>query len=155
MTSKWNQLKQSKMTEHKPDEEKLISIATLMRKRLNLIVKREPFLLFDKETCKLVKVADYITREEHAHYIPHNPDLLFYIKEVMWIMEIDGWIHEVKNRVIEKDKMRNEQYQLSGINHIIINEQLILHNLGIDKHRPATVAELWPVIDRRIKKLLN
>lgn len=153
MSSKWNQYRQKMMNQDKSDEEKLIRIATLMRTRHNLIVKREPFLLFDKNTCKLIKVADYITREEHKKYIPHNPDLLFFIKGVMWIMEIDGWIHAVKNRVIEKDKMRNEQYELSGINYIIIDEEKILHNLGIDKRIAATADELWPVINRRLKML--
>lgn len=155
MTNRWNQIRQRKMTEYQPDLEKLIRIGTLMRTRHNLIVKREPFLLFDKNTCRLVKTADSITEKEYHQFITHNPDLLFYINDTPWIMEIDGWIHDTKDRVIEKDKMRNEHYLSSGINHIIISESLILHNIGIDKRRPATVDELWPVINKKLKKLLS
>ncbi len=153
--NKWNQYKYAIMNQAKPDEAKLISIATLMRHRHHLIVKREPILLFHKDTCRLVNIKDTITKYEYDHHIIHNPDLLFYINDVTWIMELDGWIHDTKNRVIEKDKMRNEHYLLSGINHIIISESLLLHNIGIDKVRPATVDELWPVIDRRLKILIR
>lgn len=143
------------MNQAKPDLEKLINIASLMRRTHGIIVKREPILLFTKDTCRLVKITDSITKWEYDHYITHNPDLLFYINGTLWIMEIDGWIHDTKNRVIEKDKMRNEHYDLSGINYIIINESTILYNLGIDKRRSASVDELWPIIDRRLKKLLE
>lgn len=153
-SSKWNQFRQHMMAQNKPDEEKLISIGSLMRKRHNLIVMREPYLLFDKEICRLVKISDHVTEAEYHNYITHTPDLLFYIKDTMWIMEIDGWIHDTKNKVIEKDKMRNEHYLLSGINHIIINESEILYNIGIDKVRAATTDELWPSINKKIKKLL-
>ena len=155
MTSKYNQYKYSIMNQAKPDEEKLIRIATLMRTRHHLIVKREPILLFSKDTCRLVTITDSINKWQYDHHITHNPDLLFYINDTPWIMEIDGQIHDTKNRVIEKDKMRNEHYKLSGINYIIISESTLLHNIGIDKRRPATTAELWPVIDRRLKILIR
>ncbi len=153
MTSKWNQYRHAIMNEQKSDEEKLIRIANLIRTRHGLVVIREPFLLFDKNTCKLIKIATYVTEKEHKKYIIHNPDLLFLVNGTTWIMEIDGWVHAVRNRVIEKDKMRNERYELSGINYIIINEEKILHNLGINKRIAATADELWPVIDRRIRML--
>ncbi len=153
--SKWNQYRNAIMNQEKPDEEKLIRIATLMRTRHKLIVKREPFLLFDKNDCRLVKIKQSINKWEYNHHITHNPDLLFYINNTIWIMEIDGWIHDHKNTVIEKDKMRNEHYLHSGINHIIISESLILHNIGIDKKRGATADELWPVINSKIKKMLK
>ena len=145
--SKWNQYKYTIMNRYKSDEEKLIKIASLMRRKYKLFVQREPILLFDKDTCKLVKIKESITKAEYDNYTIHHPDLLFYIKNTLWIIEIDGWIHDTKNRVIKKDKIRNEHYKLSGINHIIISESKILHNMRIYKVRAATAVELWPVID--------
>lgn len=153
MTNKWNQFRQHIMIQNKPDEEKLIHLASLMRTKHNLTVQREPILLFDKDTCKLVKISQAITEEEYHHYIIHVPDLLFYINNEMWIMEIDGYIHNHKNTVIEKDKMRNEHYILSGIKHIIINELQILHNQGVHEERSATVDELWEGIDGKLSRI--
>jgi len=153
MNSKWNQFRQNIMMENKPDTEKLITIATLIRKTHNLIVHREHILLFSKQDCRLVKMADSITKKEYHNYIIHTPDLIFYINNTLWIIEIDGSIHDHKNRVIEKDKMRNEHYTISGLNYIIINELLVLYDIGIHKVRSATVEELWPVINNKIKKL--
>jgi len=156
MTSaKYNQFRQQMMRQNKPDNEKLIHLATLLRTRYNIQVLREPIILFDKNTCKIVKITNSITETEYHSYIIHVPDLLLYINNTTWIMEIDGWIHDHKTHVIEKDKMRNEHYELSGINHIIINELLLLHNLGIHEDRSATVPEIWPEIVKRIKKPLG
>lgn len=143
------------MNQAKPDEEKLIRIATLMRSRHKLFVQREPILLFSKTNYKLLKIKDSITKQEYDNHITHHPDLLFYIKNTLWIIEIDGWIHDTKSSVVKKDKIRNEHYKLSGINHIIISESLVLYNLKIHQRRSATVTELWPVIDRRLKILIR
>jgi len=153
MNNKWNQFKQHMMTQEKPDTEKLINLATLLRKNYHIIVKREPILLFTKDECRFVKMADSINKEEYHTHIIHVPDLIFYINNDMWIMEIDGYIHNYKNKVIENDKMRNEHYTLSGINHIVINELYTLHNLGIHEDRSATVEEIWEEIQHRMKKI--
>ena len=137
------------------DEEKLIKIATLMRRKYKLFVQREPILLFNKDTYKLVKVKESITKAEYDNHTIHHPDLLFYIKNTLWIIEIDGWIHDTNSNVVKKDRLRNEHYKSSGINNIIISESLVLYNLQIHERRAATAAELWPVINDKIKKLLK
>lgn len=143
------------MKQNKPDDEKLIHLATLLRTRYNIRVIREPIILFTKNTCRVVKITKSITEKEFHTHIIHVPDLLLFINKTKWIMEIDGWIHDHKTRVIEKDKMRNEHYELSDINYIIINELLLLHNQGIHQDRSATVSEIWEEIVKRIKKPLK
>lgn len=156
MTSnKYNQFRQHMMRQNKPDNEKLIHLASLLRRTYNIQVLREPIILFDKDTCKIVKIAEAITEYEYHTHIIHVPDLVLYINSTNWIMEIDGWIHDNKTHVIKKDKLRNEHYKLSGINYIIINELLLLHNLGIHEDRSATVPEIWEEIVQRMKKPLG
>lgn len=155
MNNKYNQFRQQMMKQNKPDTEKLIHLATLLRTKYNLKVQREQIILFNKNTCKIRKITSSITEREYRSYIIHVPDLLLHINGTIWIMEIDGWIHDHKSHVIEKDKMRNEHYELSGINYIIINELLLLHNLGIHEDRSATVPEIWEEVIKRIKKPLQ
>jgi len=143
------------MKQNKPDTEKLIHIATLLRTRYGITVHREPIILFSKKDCKIVKITRSITKQEFSSHIIHNPDLILYINGVKWLIEIDGPIHDHKSRVIEKDKMRNEHYELSGINYIIINELLLLHNLGIHEDRSATAPEVWEELEKRMKKPLS
>ena len=86
MISKWQQFCQG-MIEPKSDYEELNSIITFMKTEYNLIISREPILLFDKDTCMLVKVSESITKWEYNNHIVHTPDILFYINSVMWVME--------------------------------------------------------------------
>ena len=139
------------MHKEKPDETKLIELGGLIRKDFDLIVHREPILLFDKEDGHLVKSAFFITEEEFkAHHI-HVPDILFYVGYTMWIFEIDGWIHNVKNRVIVRDERRKECYQTAKLNFRIFNELEILLKQGKEPNRPATSDEVY----QEVRKELN
>jgi len=91
MTSaKYNQFRQQMMKQNKPDDEKLIHLATLLRTRYNIRVLREPIILFTKNTCRIVKITESITEKEFHTHIIHVPDLLLFINKTKWIMEIDG-----------------------------------------------------------------
>ena len=131
------------MHKEKPDETKLIELGGLIRQNYELVVHREPILLFDKNDGHLVKSAIYISEQEFKDHIIHVPDILFYVGYVMWIFEIDGWIHNVKNRVIVRDERRNECYKTAKLNFRIFNEMEILLKQGKEPKRPATADEVF------------
>ncbi len=143
MSNKYNQFIQAQMQKEKPDEVKLIELGGLIRQNYELVIHREPILLFDKEDGHLVKTAFYLSEAEFKAHIIHVPDIMFYVGQTMWIFEIDGWIHNVKDRVIVRDERRNECYKLAKLNFRIFNEWEILVKQGINPKRPATADEVF------------
>ena len=143
------------MKEAQPDAEKLIMLGLQMRKKYDLTIHREPIFLFDKNDGHFVKSALYLTEEEFRSHIIHVPDMMFFIGYTMWIFEIDGWIHNVKDSVHFKDVNRNEHYKTAKLNFEIFNEWEILVGLDIKPNRPATVDEIFGEIQKRMKKILS
>jgi len=156
VTNKYNQFVQQQMKANKPDEEKLVELGGLIRINYELIVHREPILLFDKKDGHLIKTAFAITEDEYHSYITHVPDLLLYVRNQMWIFEIDGWIHNVKHRVMMKDERRNECYERAKLNFHVINELEILLKLGKKTNKPAKASEIFdemrPLLDKILKQ---
>lgn len=156
MTEKYNQFIQQQMKANKPDEEKLVELGGLIRSKYELIVHREPILLFDKYDGHLIKTACAITEDEYHTFITHVPDLLLFVRHEMWIFEIDGWIHNVKHRVMVKDERRNECYEMAKLNFHVFNELEILLKLGKKPNRPAKASEIFeemqPILDKILKE---
>jgi len=142
------------MKANKPDEEKLVNIGGMIHQKYELVIHREPILLFDVNDGHLVKTACYITEEEYKAHIVHVPDIMFYIGNEMWIFEIDGWIHNVKNRVIVRDERRIECYKKAELNFEVFNELDILLKQGKNPKRPATASEVFKEIQVRIDKII-
>jgi len=143
------------MRANKPDEEKLVNIGGMIHKKYELIVHREPILLFDVNDGHLVKTACYISEQEYRDYIIHVPDIMLYIGNEMWIFEIDGWIHNVKHRVFVKDERRIEHYKKAKLNFEIFNELDILLKQGKDPKRPARADEVFEEIQVRIDRIIT
>lgn len=141
------------MRENKPDEEKLVNLGGMIHKKYDLIVQREPILLFDVNDGHLVKTACYITEEEYKTHIVHIPDIMFYVDSEMWIFEIDGWIHNVKNKVIVRDERRDECYRTAKLNFVVFNELEILLKLGINPKRPAKASEIFTEIEKKLDEI--
>ncbi len=142
------------MRENKPDEEKLVNIGGMLRAKYDLIVQREPILLFDVDDGHLVKTACWITEEEYKTHIVHVPDIMFYIGNDMWIFEVDGWIHNVKDRVIVRDERRIECYEKAKLNFEVFNELEILLKQGKNPKRPATPGEIFKEMEQKIDKII-
>ena len=156
MSNKYNQFVQAQMKAQQPDTEKLIELGGLIRQNFELIIHREPILLFDKNDGHLVKTAFYLTEEEFKRYIIHVPDIMFYVGHTMWIFEIDGWIHNVKDRVIVKDERRNECYKTAKLNFRIFNEMEILLKQGkTPSKRPATADEVFQEVSKELNKITD
>lgn len=156
MTSKkYNQFIQRMMKNEQPDKEKLIHLATFLRKEYNLTVQREAILTFDKNDGHLVGFSSWLTEEQFKKYTIHVPDLLFFVGKTMWIIEIDGYIHNVKTSVARRDGFRNECYEMAKLNFIIINEWEVLLKLGLKPNRSATASEVCQEIVKIIKKPLQ
>ena len=143
------------MQHNKPDEEKLVEIGGMIRQKYSLIVHREPILLFDKNDGHLVKSGFAITEDEYHSYITHVPDLLVYVRNQMWIFEIDGWIHNVKERVMIKDERRNECYKKAKLNFLVFNELEILLKLGKKTNRPAKAIEVFTEMQPKLEEILK
>lgn len=155
MTSKrYNQFIQHIMRENQPDKEKLISLATLMRQNYHLTVQREAVLMFEKDTGRLANFAGWITEEQFKKYTIHVPDLLFFAKGTMWILEIDGYIHYVKTFVKRKDVLRDECYDRAGLHWKKFDEVEILEKSGVKKLRGAKVTEIWPYVSEFIESII-
>ncbi len=129
------------MRDEQPDLTKLIKLASLIRKKYGVKVNREPILLFDTQTYQLVKVTDWITKEEYANHIIHCPDIVFYTNK-RWVLEIDGLIHHTNTNVAHKDKLRNEHYTTAKLNHIIIDEFQVIEKLGLEV-KPLTPQQVF------------
>ncbi len=143
------------MRQNKPDELKLVEIGGLIRQNYGLVVHREPILLFDKNDGHMVKTAFYITEEEFKNHIIHVPDILFYAGAIMWIFEVDGWIHNVKDRVIVRDERRNECYRTARLNFRVFNEMDILLKQGKITKRPATADEIFQEMQESLMMITN
>jgi len=153
MTDKYNQFIQAQMRKHQPDTEKLIKIASFLRREFGLTVQREAILTFNKNSGKLEGFSSWLTEEQFKKYIVHVPDLLFFIRKKMWILEIDGYIHNVKNRVVRKDKWRNDDYERAKLNFLIVNEWEVLVKLGEAPNRSATPKEVITEVKKLLKKI--
>ena len=93
--------------------------------------------------------------EQFKKYVIHVPDLLFFIKGKLWILEIDGYIHYCKNSVKIKDIERNRIYDAAKLNWLKIEEWEILIKIGKEPNRSATASELWPEIKEIIEKIIG
>jgi len=146
VTNKYNQFVAARMREEQSDLSKLIKLASLIRRKYGIKVDREPILLFDTQTYHLVKVADWITKDEYAHHIIHCPDIVFYTDR-RWILEDDGLIHHTNTHVARKDKLRNDHYSTAKLNHIIIDEFELIERFGM-MERPLNPFEVFTEFER-------
>lgn len=155
MSNKYNQFIQRQMRENQPDREKLIEIATMMRREFNLVVHREAILTFDKETDKFVNFSSWLTEEQYKKYIIHVPDLLFFVGNDMWIIEVDGYIHNTKTSVVLKDIERNRIYDAAKLNWRKVNEWEVLINQGKKPNRSATAKEVIVEVRKILKSIIQ
>lgn len=142
------------MREQQPDRHKLIALATYLRQEFSLTVQREAILMFDRNDGHLVGFGSWLTEEQFNKYLIHVPDLLFFIGKKMWIIEIDGYIHNVKEKVVKRDKWRNIDYEMAKLNFIIINEWEVLLELGVKPDRSATAKEIWIRLKKTVKEII-
>lgn len=134
------------MREEQPDLPKLVKLGSLIRQKYGIKVDREPILLFDTKTYKLVKVTDWITKDEYASHIIHCPDIVFYTDR-RWILEDDGLIHHTNATVAHKDKLRNEHYTTAKLNYIIIDEYSFIERYNMIE-RPLNPFEIFEEFER-------
>ena len=142
------------MRAQQPDKEKLIALASLLRQEFSLTVQREAILMFDRNDGHLVGFSSWLTEEQFNKYLIHVPDLLFFIGKKMWIIEIDGYIHNVKTVVVRRDKWRNMDYKTAKLNFEIINEWEVLLELGHKPDRSATAKEIWTRLRKVVMKII-
>ena len=142
------------MKQEQPDKEKLIKIASFLREEYDLTVQREAILTFDRKDGHLVGFSSWLTEVQYYRYKVHVPDLLFFVGKKLWIMEIDGYIHNVKTSVVRKDERRNECYERAKLNYIIINEWEAMLKLRLNPDAGAKVSQLIPEIKNRMKEII-
>lgn len=156
MTSaKYNQFIKSQMREGATNEKhKLIKIASFLRQEFDLTVHREAILTFNRNNDKFVNFSSWLTEEQYKKYVIHVPDLLFFIRGKMWILEIDGYIHDTNATVAKKDKERNRIYTAAGLNWRKVNEWEVLLKLGHKPDRSATAKEVITEVKQVVGKLV-
>ena len=101
------------------DTEQLIQIASYLRKKYKVKVKREPYLIFGHDD-RLKSILDTVDRNQTIKDVVtiKNPDLLWIDKYGMWIIEVDGAVHD---RKVEKTIKRNELFIKNHIKLIVVN----------------------------------
>lgn len=99
------------------DTAQLIAIASYLRKKYKTKVKREAYLIFNINN-KLIKIKEYVTKADLNDCTAKNPDLLWIDKYGMWIVEVDGAVHD---RKVEKTNQRNELFRNNNIKLIVVN----------------------------------
>ena len=99
------------------DTAQLIAIASYLRKKYKTKVKSEAYLIFNINN-KLIKIKEYVTKADLNDCTAKNPDLLWIDKYGMWIVEVDGAVHD---RKVEKTNQRNELFRNNNIKLIVVN----------------------------------
>ena len=99
------------------DTAQLIAIASYIRKKYKVKVKREAYLIFNINN-KLLKIKEYVTKSDLNDCTVKNPDLTWIDKYGMWIIEVDGAVHD---RKVEKTNKRNELFRSNNIKLIVVN----------------------------------
>lgn len=107
----------NKKREGQSDTEQLIQIASYLRKKYKVKVKREPYLIFDIND-KLIQIQYYVSTQASPVFKIKNPDLLWIDKYGMWIIEVDGAVHD---RKVQKTQSRNELFISNSIKLIVVN----------------------------------
>jgi hypothetical protein len=123
------------------DTEQLIQIASYLRQKYKVKVKREPYLIFNVNN-KLIKIKESVTKADLNDCSVKNPDLLWIDKYGMWIAEIDGAVHD---RKIQKTLERNRLFRSNNIKLIVVN-LADCKELGVD---------IYEYIDSEILSLIR
>ena len=81
--------------------------------------KREWFISLDHEDKFIGKPREFISEAQKMRRDSYRcPDLIFYDKEMLFIVEVDGYVHYVKSAKTEK---RNNIYLNNKCNFIAID----------------------------------
>lgn len=123
------------------DTSQLIEVASYIRKKYKVKVKREWYILFN-DFGILGCLESLKRREVDYSIIIKNPDLLWVDKYGMWIVEIDGAVHD---RKVKKTNERNKLFIKNHINLIVVN-LADLKELNIN---------IYDYIDDRILELIR
>jgi very-short-patch-repair endonuclease len=99
------------------DTAQLIAIASYLRKKYKAKVKREVYLIFNIDN-KLKGIKEFVTKADLNDCTAKTPDLLWIDKYGMWIVEVDGAVHD---RKVEKTNKRNELFRSNNIKLIVVN----------------------------------
>lgn len=155
MNNKYNQFVKSRMNIYQSDTEKLITLVNHIRKKYNIITYREKILLFEFDSLRFVNWTDSVTQYQFHSHIIHCPDIIFYVNGTLHIIEIDGSIHNDKQKVQVRDQKRNSHYKQAGIPYYIINEQNVaLKNGTFNSMRGATIDEIWNEIQEKLDPIV-
>lgn len=138
-----------------PDTQKLIRVNAWLCERQGIRAEREPIMLFDRHTGRLLRWTHSVSERDFRAHIVHVPDL--WVPEMppgyrdrRMVIEVDGWIHALKDRVRRKDSFRNACYRGAGIPMIIISESMELERQGVGERRAATAEEVYTALSRKL-----
>ena len=99
------------------DIDLLIEIKQFLAKK-GILMRTEWYILFDKDTKKVVKVCETVTREEAGYYLIKNPDFCWLKDTTLNVIEVDGAVHDYH---VAKTDLRNQLYRDAGINLVVLN----------------------------------
>jgi len=137
------------------DLEQLIDIQNYLIRKFNVKTKREWFLIFNKETENLEKIVGFVNKDDLGVTVKNadgyneytltsfarNPDLMWIDKYGLWVIEVDGAVHD---RYVLKTEARNELYIRNHIKLIVVN-LAEMKELKLD---------IYAYIDQRIEELV-
>ena len=123
-----------------------LALKTHIQKKYNVGVKREWYILLDKE--------DHITEipKQHISYAQkkrkesyRNPDLLWW-DNGLYILEVDGYIHYLKS---EKTAKRNKIYRNNNVKFITVDT----YEMGKTRVVNRTIESIINDVDMKLSKL--
>ena len=99
------------------DTEQLVAIKRHLKEKHKIKASREPYLIFKND--RLMSIQDHVKTSQMDKSIEiKNPDLIWFDKYGMWIIEVDGAVHD---RKVEKTIKRNELFINNHIKLIVVN----------------------------------
>ena len=122
-----------------------IQVQGYLIREYHLIPRREWFITLDHEDKFIGKPHEFISEAQKMRRDSYRcPDLHFYDKEVLFIIEIDGFVHYVKSAKTEK---RNQIYLNNKCNFIAIDTYDID---GKGKIIDRDIEQVYKEVDRKI-----
>ena len=123
-----------------------LALKAHIQKKYNVLVKREWYVLLDKEDKITDIPKQHISQAQKKRKESYrNPDLLWW-DNGLWILEVDGYVHYIKS---EKTEKRNKIYRNNNLNFITVDT----YEMGKTRVVNRDIENIIKDVDMKINKL--
>ena len=123
-----------------------LAIKSHIQKTYSVIVRREWYILLDKEDHIIDIPKENISQAQKKRKESYrNPDLLWW-DNGLWVLEVDGYVHHIKSGKTEK---RNKIYENNNLKFITVKT----YKMGKTGIQNRTIESIINDVDKKIQEL--